>query len=175
MRASLTAEAEEALAPVRARLLADAQAAAEAVLGAAVEDADAMSKDAESRAAAILAEAREQGAADAMAARRAVRAQARRAARARDLSARRQCWEELRRQVVRGVEDLRRTAAYPSLRGRLTLRARHLLGPDARITEVPGGGVIGETRNRRVDLSLAAFAQHVLDRHGAELEELWTP
>ncbi|MFC8672759.1 hypothetical protein ACFUEN_08810 [Streptomyces griseorubiginosus] len=175
MRTSLTAEAEEALAPVRARLLADARAAAEAALVAAAEDADAMSEDAEARAAAILAEAREQGAADAESARRTVRAQARRAARARDLATRRQCWEELRRQVVRGVEDLSRTEAYPSLRARLTLQARRLLGPDARITEVPGGGVIGETSDRRVDLSLAAFAHHALDRHGAELEELWTP
>ncbi|MFF7929994.1 MULTISPECIES: V-type ATP synthase subunit E family protein [unclassified Streptomyces] len=175
MRTRPVAGTENALAPVRARLLQDARADAEAVLLAAAEDADALSREAEARAAAILAEAREQGAADAETARRAVRTRARRAARARELAARRQCWEELGRQVVRGVEDLRRTEAYPDLRRRLTLRARYLLGPDARIAEAPGGGVVGESRSRRVDLSLAAFAQQALDRYGAELEELWTP
>ncbi|MDN3027950.1 V-type ATP synthase subunit E family protein [Streptomyces sp. S.PB5] len=169
------AETATALAPVRDRLLEEAAADAQALLTAAAEDAASLLRDAEARAAGILAEARSQGAADAETARRAVHAQARRAARARELAARRECWEELRRQVVEGVEALRDTDAYPHLRERLAARVRQLLGPDALVTEAPGGGIVGEAPGRRLDLSLATLAERALERTGAEVEQLWAP
>ncbi|MEV0173554.1 V-type ATP synthase subunit E family protein [Streptomyces sp. NPDC050803] len=163
------------LEPVRARLLRDAEADAQALLAAADEDAATVLRQAETQAAELLAEARRHGAADAEAVHRATRARARRAARARELAARRECWEELRRQVVHGVEALRGADAYPDLEARLTAHARQLLGADARITAVPGGGVRGEAAGRRVDLSLASFALRALDGVGSEVEELWAP
>ena len=175
MRTSPPVGAAAALHPVRTRLLQEARADARATLAAATADADTLGRDAEARAAAILARARRQGAADAATAVRAERARARRAARARELAVRRECRLELRRQVVRGVEELRDTDAYPALRARLITRVRQLLGPDARIGEAPHGGVVGETAGRRVDLSLTAYALRALDRMDAEVEELWAP
>lgn len=144
-------------------------------MAAAGHDAEGVRADAESRAAEILAEARRQGAGDARTVQAAVRARARRSARARELAARRECWEELRRQVVQGVGELRDTPAYPLLRARLTAHARRVLGADARITEAPGGGVVGESPGRRIDCGLAALAERALDRIGTEVEELWAP
>ncbi|PWI17970.1 hypothetical protein DI272_30285 [Streptomyces sp. Act143] len=175
MRTSLPAGATTALDPVRARLLRDARADAEAVLAAAAEDAAAQLRDAEAQAEAILAEARRQGAADAEAFRAAGRARTRGDARTRELAARRECWEELRRQVVHGVEELRGAPAYPALRARLAAHVRRLLGPECRITEAPGGGVVGAAPGRRIDCGLDAFALRALDRTGTEVEELWAP
>ncbi|MCX5062720.1 hypothetical protein OG895_35215 [Streptomyces sp. NBC_00201] len=166
MRTPPPAGAGTALDPVRAQLLRAARAEADALLAAA---------DDEAQAAAILAEARRLGEADAAAARDAARARSRRAARARELVTRRECWEELGRRVERGVGDLRRTDSYPGLRVRLTAYVRDALGPDARITEALGGGVVGEAAGRRLDCSLAAFARRALERTGTEAEELWAP
>ncbi|MCH0566671.1 hypothetical protein, partial [Streptomyces sp. MUM 2J] len=130
---------------------------------------------AESRAAEILAEARRQGAADADAARSAARVRARRTARARELAARRECWQELCRQVVEGVQALHGTAAYPALRDRLAEHVRRELGARAHIAEAPGGGVTGRAPGRRIDCSLAAVARRTLEHAGVEVEELWAP
>ncbi|MGW3108960.1 hypothetical protein [Streptomyces sp. NPDC001100] len=175
MRTSLPPEADAALDPVRTHLLRAARAEAEALLAEADAHAAVVLADAEGQAAAILADARRLGEADAATARDAARTRSRRAARARELAARRACWEELGRLVVTGVEDLRRTDSYPVLRARLTAHVRDVLGPDARVTEAHGGGVVGEAGGRRIDCSLAAFARRALERIGTEAEELWAP
>lgn len=168
-------DATTALAPVRARLLRDAAADAEGLLSAAGEEAMVVIRAAETRAAGILAEARREGARDAERARGTARARARRTNRTRELAVHREIWEELRLQVVRGVEELRGSTAYPAVRRRLTTYARQALGPDARITDAPGGGVVGEVPGRRIDCALATLAQRVLDRAGEEVEGLWAP
>ncbi|MFE7172931.1 V-type ATP synthase subunit E family protein [Streptomyces sp. NPDC057616] len=171
----LPAAASPALDPVRARLLRDAAADAEALLAEADEEARAGVREAEAQASAVLAEARRQGAHDADLAGAAARSRVRRAARSRELAARREIWEDLCRQVVDRVEALRGTDAYPAVRRRLTARVRQVLGPGARITEAPGGGVVGDAPGRRLDCGLAAFAQRALDRAGGEVEQLWAP
>jgi vacuolar-type H+-ATPase subunit E/Vma4 len=175
MRTSPPPEADSALEPVREQLLWAARTEAEALLTEADVHVAVVLADAEAQAAAILAEARRLGETDAAAARDAARARARRAARARELTARRECWEELGRLVVSGVEDLRRADSYPLLRARLTAYVRDALGPDARVTQAPGGGVLGETAGRRLDCSLASLAHRALERIGTEAEELWAP
>ncbi|WP_329268313.1 hypothetical protein [Streptomyces sp. NBC_01451] len=175
MRTSLPPEADAALDPVRAQLLRAARVDGEALLAEADAQVAAVFAEAEGRVAAILAEARRLGEADAEAARDAAHTRGRRAARARELAARRECWEELGRLVVRGVEDLRRADSYPLLRTRLTTYVRAALGAGVRVTEAPGGGVVGETEGRRLDCSLAAFARRALERTGTEAEELWAP
>ncbi|MEU6379864.1 hypothetical protein [Streptomyces sp. NPDC046909] len=167
--------ADTALDPVRAQLLRAARTEADTLLAAADDEASAVLADAEAQAATILAEARRLGEDDAATARDAARTRARRDARARELAAHRECWEELGRRVVSGVEDLRGTDSYPLLRARLTAYVRDALGPDARITQAPGGGVVGETGDRRLDCSLNALARRALERIGTEAEELWAP
>ena len=169
------AETSAALEPVRARLLRDAAADADSLVNAAAEDARATLRDAETRASAVLAESRRQGAHDAERAGVAASARVRRAIRARELAARREIWEELCRQVVDGVESLRESDRYPAVRRRLTAHVRQVLGPDARVTEAPGGGVVGDAPGRRLDCSLAALARRALDRADEEVEQLWTP
>ena len=164
-----------ALDPVRDRLLRDAAADADALLTAAAGDARVAVREAEAQASAVLAEARGQGTRDAEHTGAAVRSRVRRAARARELAARREIWEELCRQVVAGVEALSGTDAYPAVRRGLEAHVRQVLGPDARITDAPGGGVVGEAPGRRLDCSLAAFARRALDRAGEEVEQLWAP
>ncbi|MFJ9535915.1 hypothetical protein ACIRPX_01455 [Streptomyces sp. NPDC101225] len=171
----LPAAASPALDPVRARLLRDAAQDADALLAAAAEDARATVLAAQTQASAVLAEARGQGAHDAEVSGAAARNRVRRAARSRELAARREIWEDLCRQVVDRVEALRGTAAYPAVRRRLTAYVRQVLGPDARITEAPGGGVVGDAPGRRLDCGLAAIAQRALDRAGGEVDRLWAP
>ncbi|MFE1248434.1 hypothetical protein [Streptomyces sp. NPDC058741] len=170
-RTTLPEGAAATVEPVRERLLAAARARARTSLAEADEEAAAVLRDAEARAGEILAEARAQGEADAAAVLAAGRVRGRRAARARELLARRECWEELRRQVVRGVGQL----AGPELRERLAEQVRRVLGPDARIVEAADGGVVGEAPGRRVDLSLTAIAHRTAGLTGEEVEELWAP
>ncbi|MER8007498.1 V-type ATP synthase subunit E family protein [Streptomyces sp. NPDC094149] len=175
MRNPPLGSADVALEPVRAQLLRAARAEAGALSAAADADVRAVLAEADGQAAAILDEARGMGEADAAAARDAARARARRTARARELAARRECWEELRRRVVAGVEELRHADSYPALRARLAAHVRAALGPEAEVTEAPRGGVRGRTADRRLDCGLTALALRALDRIDGEAEELWAP
>ncbi|WP_329316991.1 hypothetical protein [Streptomyces sp. NBC_01262] len=164
-----------ALAPVRSELLRAAHEEADALLSAADGQAAATLARARATAEAVLAQARREGEADAARSRAAELTRARRDARAAHLAVRRQAYEELRRHVTDQVLRLRYADGCPALRDRLTEHARRLLGPDARIVEDPGGGVVAHAPGRRADLTLGAFAARALDRAGGEAEALWTP
>ncbi|MGW1622493.1 hypothetical protein [Streptomyces sp. NPDC002172] len=56
---------------------------------------------------------------------------------------------------------------------RLARTARALLGADARITAVPGGGVTADVPGRHLDLSADTLADRALERLGARIESLW--
>ncbi|MEV5955360.1 hypothetical protein AB0M11_16575 [Streptomyces sp. NPDC051987] len=58
--------------------------------------------------------------------------------------------------------------------GRLVEIARALLGADARITAVPGGGITADVPGRRLDLSADTLADRSLERMGARIESLWS-
>ncbi|WP_158692621.1 hypothetical protein, partial [Streptomyces roseochromogenus] len=60
-------------------------------------------------------------------------------------------------------------------RARLAETARAMLGAQARVSAVAGGGVTAEVPGRRVDLSADALADRALDRLGARAETLWGP
>ena len=162
---------DEALATVRAELLAtaradaariraDAEAAAERTLAAAREDADR-----------IRAQARERGAADAAMMLSADRSQARRQARAMVLAARREGYESLRAAARVAVLRLRDEPGYPRLHAALEGAARHALGRSTQIRNAADGGVLGQRAGRRVDLSLTGFADRAVDACAARLEE----
>jgi hypothetical protein len=164
-----------ALAPVRAALLAAAEADAAALLAAADAEVAAAVAAAEAQAAELVARARAEGAADAETMLAADRARGGREARRIALAARREAYELLRDRARAGVAALPADPAYPAILARLTARARALLGADAEIAPHPDGGVLGSAPGRRCDLSLPALADRAVDSLGPEVERLWTP
>jgi hypothetical protein len=160
-----------ALAPVRAALLTAARGDAARVREHADAAADRTLVAAEQQAERIRAEAREQGAADAASVLAVERAQNRRRARALVLAARRDAYESLRAAARRTVPVLRDDPGYPLLRQHMADAVRRLLGPDVELREGTGGGVIGTGGGRRVDYSLAGFADRAVDEVAAGLEE----
>ncbi|MEU9760336.1 hypothetical protein AB0D98_11325 [Streptomyces sp. NPDC047987] len=169
------ADRTDTLAAVRAELLRSARADAEALIVQAACDAEAVLERARNEAEEIVEQARREGVAEGTAAGAAELLRARRTARAREQAARLEAYEELRRQVTERFRALRCTADYPGLRDRLERRARQLLGPDATVTEQPGGGVAAHAAGRRADFTLDALAGRALDRLGADTEALWAP
>jgi vacuolar-type H+-ATPase subunit E/Vma4 len=155
----------------------------EALLARAHADADAKRREAEARAAqivadarreadALLAQARAEGEAEMRAYDAAERARARRRARTTALTARREALDALRERTLRSVLALRDD---DRLRDRLTELARAACGPDAVVTASPDGGVIAEAPGRRVDCGLRAIADRAVDALGPEVTRLWTP
>ena len=58
---------------------------------------------------------------------------------------------------------LRLSPDYARLRQSLLAHARALLGPEAVIVDTDDGGIVGSVPGRRVDLSLATFADRAVD------------
>ncbi|GHE13526.1 hypothetical protein [Streptomyces alanosinicus] len=166
----MTAPAD-ALDPVRAELLRAARAEAEAVLGRARADADETVRLARGTAEKVLAQARDLGAADGRAAATRERVRAAADAWARELAARAEVFADLRVKTRCGVRQALVDGALPSARFAETARA--LLGADARITAVQGGGVTAEAPGRRLDLSADTLADRALARMGVRIESLW--
>jgi vacuolar-type H+-ATPase subunit H len=166
---------DAALAPLRQAMLDRARADAAATLAPADEEAAALLTDAEREAGQLVRNASAEGAADAAAMLAADRARARRDARRIVLQAQREAYQLLQSRVREAVTGLRHDPGYPRLRDRLTEMVRAELGPGCRITEPPDGGVVGALPGRRVDRSLAALADRLVEGLGAEVQELWAP
>lgn len=173
--ATRTSTQTTALAPLRTELLRRAHA-----------DADRIRRDAEATVAKTLAAAEAQrdqilaaaairGKADAAEIQSAWRARVRHSLRAEELAAHRAVYEELAARVTEAVCELRHDPGYQRLRQRLAGRARELLGPDAVVTEAPGGGIVAHGPGRRLDYSLAGFAARAVERLGADVAGLWQP
>ncbi|MFE1312476.1 hypothetical protein [Streptomyces sp. NPDC058755] len=161
----------DALDPVRAELLRAARASADAVRERAQGDAQATLRAARRTADEVLARARDLGEADGAAAAARERVRAVQDAWAVELAARCKVYAELREAVRAGV---RRALAEGAVsEARLAEAARALLGTQARVTVVAGGGVTAEVPGRRVDLSADALADRALERLGAQAETLW--
>jgi flagellar biosynthesis/type III secretory pathway protein FliH len=166
----LTRTQQEALAPVRRALLDAARDEAETRRAAAEEDARAVRAEADERAAGVLAEARRRGEADGADRVRSERAAARREARAVVQRARQESYDRVREAAVGAVGELLDHAAA---RDRLRALVVEELGEDARFTEAPGGGVVGEAPDgRRVDASATRLVDLAMDR--VDLEGLWS-
>ncbi len=160
-----------ALAPVREALLASARREAEGLRSRADLAAERTIADASALAARLRGEARAQGAADAAAAVASERARAGRQAREIVLRARRDEFETLRADVRRELARVREDPDYPHARLRMINVVRGLLGSDVRLEDGDEGGVVGAAPGRRVDCSLALFADRavetVIAEHGA--------
>ena len=168
----LSPEANPALEPVRIALRSAAQQQAAEVRNEARSQADALLTAARIEAAAILAAATTEGeeAARSEAALRSARA--RRQAHELVLAQRDSLRREIHRRVREAAAGLTADPRYPGLRARLTEQCRQLLGPDARVSESPEGGVFAEAGPRRLDLSLPVLAEIVLDAMPV-VRELW--
>ena len=161
----------EALAPVRAALLARARATADAKLAEADAEAELALRQAREEAASILARARTAGEADARSVRAGEHARARRVARGLVLAARRHAYEELRRRSQQAL----RQQDPAVLASALTDRVRATLGDSARLAAHPSGGLVGEDDGRRVDCSIEALADRSMSLLAGELSGLWSP
>ena len=165
----LTRVQQEALEPVRRALLDAARDEAAARLAAAEEDARRVESEAADRAAGILAEARRRGAADGADLVRSEQAAARREAGAVVQQARQAAYDRVRKGAVEAVGEV---VARGIARERLRALVRDELGEDARLTDAPDGGVVGETSDgRRVEASAARLVDLVLAR--SDLEGWW--
>ena len=164
----------DALGPVRDALLARARADAPAEVARAEEEARAILAEAGRRAAAVRQEARARGEADAHAVQVAGRASARREARSVVLAAQSAVASALHDRVHACLQDLRDDPAFAEIESRLEAQARVLLGPDVRLAPDPSGGFVAECSGRRVELTLDAVADRLLERLGPELQSLWS-
>ncbi|HEX6872251.1 MAG TPA: hypothetical protein VF163_14225 [Micromonosporaceae bacterium] len=157
-----------ALAPVARALVAGARRDAEAALAAADNAAARVLAEARDEADRIRAQARADGAAEARAAQAVEQARAGRRARGVVLRAERDAYDGLVAAAGPAVAVWRDQPGYDELLRRLTAAIRATLGPDARISEAPGGGLIGEVSGRRVDHSLRRLAEAAVDTVLAE-------
>jgi hypothetical protein len=171
MTARVDGNLAEALAPVRDALLAAAERDVDQRIAVVRAQAAEALAAAGRRAEDIISAARAAGVADAEAVRVTERSRARRAARARTLRARREAYDLLRLRSRQAVIQIRDEPGYAVIRDVLTAEAHRLLGPGADITEPDGGGVIGRSGSRSVDLSLAAFADRAVDSVAAGMEQ----
>jgi len=165
----------EALAPVRAALLARTRQECARLVAEADEEAARELAAALDRARQVREVARAEGAADAASLARVELARARREARSTLLRAQRVAHDDLRAKVRGDVAALRDDPAYPAFLERVERLARAALGPEAVVTEDPAGGVVGQAGDRRASYTLVALADRVVDELGADLEGLWRP
>jgi vacuolar-type H+-ATPase subunit E/Vma4 len=170
----LSSEAEQALRPVRDRLLATARQDAEALSGAAREDAAGRIRRATAQAETLLEQARAEGEAQAADAVARELARAGREARTIVLRARADLADQVRSAARTAVVALRDDPGYPALRERLVAMALAALGTDAVVTEAPDGGIRATRGSRSVDLSLPVLAERAFDRLGQEVTRLWS-
>ncbi|MEV0283576.1 hypothetical protein AB0H36_05580 [Kribbella sp. NPDC050820] len=166
--------ADHALDPVRDALRAAARADAAAVLRGAEDRRDAMLASARRTGDELVADARLEGEAEATAVLTARMANSRRDARRTVLAAQRELYVELRRRCRVAAVALVGSPDYERVRKSLVAHAEELLGPEATVTDSPDGGVLASAGSRRLDLSLPAMAERVVDRSGAEVAALWS-
>jgi cell division septum initiation protein DivIVA len=167
----MTPSVETALEPLRTLVLRRARADADAILAEADADAARVIGTARAEADRILAAARSSGAADAEALRVTEVARACRSARGLVLLAQRDVYDDVRRRT-RAALTADDTAAR--VRAALEARARSVLGPDARIVDVPVGGVTGEIGGLRVDCSVDALVERAITVEAGRLAGAWS-
>ncbi len=158
------AVAADSLAPLAAALRDRARAAAAELLARADADAQGVLAAAQREADALLAEARAKGTADGAAVLAAQRAGAQRQAHGVLLAAQLAALDDLRGAAREAVSALRDDPQWPDMLEVLRARAREVLGADAEITELEGGGIVAESGHRRVEYSLTELAETLVDQ-----------
>ncbi len=171
---ALNAEkAMAALLPMRRHLLECARADAEREIAQVEQEAQRILADARDQAAQLAETARAGGraAAETVSAQR--RAALQRELRGAVLAAQRDVYQQWCRRGTEAVLRLRDDPAYPQWAAALRATAQAMLGADAQLREHPAGGVVAESGQRCIDLSLAGIAARVLDDTTAQGGESW--
>jgi vacuolar-type H+-ATPase subunit E/Vma4 len=171
----VSGEAEQALAPVRAYLLREAEAEAGRILAEARAQADSILLKARSDAAEVVDRAKARGEADAAPAAAAERSRGRDQTRSIVLSAQREAYRDLRAQVIAAARSLQTEPGYQGLLGKLATMATRAAGPGAVVTVQPEGGVVARSAGVVVDCTLPRLAGLAVDELGDQVRELWTP
>jgi vacuolar-type H+-ATPase subunit E/Vma4 len=164
-----------ALAPVRTYLLRQARAEADSITEEARSTAAAILRQARSAADEAVALASTQGRVDAALAAAAEQARGREQARSIVLGAQREAYEELCARALAAADGMRDEPGYQRLLSRLTTMATRVAGPGAAITVQPEGGVVARSRDVVVDCTLPRLAGVAVDELGDQVRELWTP
>jgi vacuolar-type H+-ATPase subunit E/Vma4 len=160
----------EALEPLRAGLISRANAEADRIRAAAIEDGQRVLTAAREEAHALLETARAQGRADAAALVAVETARARRAGREEVLAAQQAAYDQLCEQARAAVRAL---LDEPGRQERLLAVIRGQLGGQAEIHLLPAGGVRAQTPDgRSIDASVAALVDRAVA--GLHPEQLWT-
>lgn len=169
---TLAVHQDAALAPVRAAMLRQATERAERTVARASSAAEALIAQARHDAGAAVARARADGAAQAGPLAAAERNRSRRESRSVALTAERLTHDELAGQIRSAVCGLRDGPGYRELRDRLADLARRAAGPDAEVTEHPGGGVTARAAGVVVDCSLPRLADRAIEVLGPHIARL---
>ncbi len=170
----LAPEADAALEPVRRALRAAAEKQAAQLRQDANRQAQELLAAARAEAGAVLAAAAADGGAAARSEAAQRSARVRREAHELVLAQRSELRSELRRRVREAAAALTSDPRYAELMARLSEECAALLGPEARVSESPGGGVVAVAGSRRLDLSLPVLAELALDAMPGQGEP-WTP
>ena len=162
---------DDALAPLRAALLAHARAAADGVIARADAEAAGVIDKARAETDAQLAEARARGAADARARLRSEHGRLQRDSRRALLRAQRWAYDEL---VHTSTDTVRRLLADPATQDRLARGLRDRLGGDVVIGATPDGGLCARRPDgKAIEASVDVLVAQAVAR--LDLEDLWAP
>ena len=166
---------QDAAAPVRAALVGRASERAGQVVAEARAAAQALVEQAAREADAAVARARADGAAQAVPVAAAELGQGRRAARAVTLRAELHAHDEVTARITAAVLGLRDDPGYPELRERLAGLARRSAGPGAQVSEHASGGVVARSAGVVVDCSLPRLADRAVAALGERIAALGRP
>lgn len=159
---TLASRQDAAIEPARAALLRDAAEQAAQAVARARDAAATMLALAQADADAAVAQAREDGAAQARPVAAVQLSQGRRAARSVTLGAELAAHDEIVARIRSAIMGLRDAPDYPELRDRLSALAAKEAGAGAVMTEHPDGGIIATAPGIVVDCSLSRLAERAI-------------
>jgi len=171
-RTSLRRRQEEALAPVRASLLHDAEAEADRILADARRAADALLHRARADAVSAVSRAEAEGRRRAEPLALAEVSRGRHEARTVLLGAELGARAELEGRIRLAIGGLRDAPRYPELRHRLADMAQRAGGRDATVSDHPAGGVVARGPGVIVDCSLPRLADRAIEALSQQIREL---
>ncbi len=163
---------EEAIEPVRAALLRQAEERADSIVQQARDAAGAMVGRAEQDAARAAALAGDDGRAQARLIASARLGASRRSARERLLGSDLAAYQYLAGRIRNAVLGLRSAPDYPALAARLARFAAGAAGPGALIREPPDGGAVATAAGVTVDCSLPRLADRAISALGPDMAAL---
>ncbi|HYA68138.1 MAG TPA: V-type ATP synthase subunit E [Acidimicrobiales bacterium] len=165
---------EEAMRPVAAALIAEAEQRARQIGVAATDDARDVLDVAAREAQDILARARAEGEDAARRTSRAILVDAQQEARRLVLDARRRAYNAVRTEALAELARRSQTPEAVELRSRLAAIARERLGQDASVTTGDDDcGIVAVLGDRRIDLRAPALVDRALRSLGPSVAGLW--